>query len=54
MSAHYRAYRVQVIVAVHQSHPEDRDAGIIESITKEITDLATGDVIIISAHPIDD
>jgi hypothetical protein len=51
MSAIYRAHQINVIVLVHESQEPERDDTIIRSILGEISDLATGDVIVISATP---
>lgn len=48
----YRAYQINVLVLVHKSQEEDRDQGIIDSTLTEINELATGDVVVISATPV--
>jgi len=52
MSAIYRAYRINVIVLVHEGQDVERDEKVINSITSEISELASGDVIVISATPV--
>lgn len=47
----YRAYAVRAIVMIHDCQDQDRDAGIVETITDEIMALASGDEIVIVAHP---
>lgn len=51
MSAKYRAHQISVIVLVHESQEADRDDKIVNTILGEISDLASGDVIVISATP---
>lgn len=51
MSAMYRAHQISVIVLIHESQDEARDHGTINTIMSEIADLASGDVVVISATP---
>lgn len=51
MSATYRAYRINVIVLVHEGQDVERDEKIVNSLATEISELASGDVIVINACP---
>lgn len=45
----YRLHEVTVLVALHDSVDVDRDEALLESIRKEIGELATGDCVVIKA-----
>lgn len=45
----YRLHEIKVRVVVHDSIPEGNDAASMLELIKDINNLATGDVIVISA-----
>ncbi len=47
----YRVYRIQVSVMIYDGEEPERDEKIVNSLLREISDLANGDVIIVSATP---
>lgn len=47
----YRAYQLQVMILIHEGQDEDRDHLVVNSFMHDISDMATGDVIIVSATP---
>lgn len=47
----YRVHQIQVTVMIYDGQEPERDASVINSLLREISDLASGDVIVISATP---
>lgn len=47
----YRVYQIQTTVMIYDGEEPQRDAVIVNSLLREISDLANGDVIIVSATP---
>jgi hypothetical protein len=45
----YRVHQIQVNVLIHDCQERDRDEAVVNSLLQEISDLATGDEIIVVA-----
>lgn len=50
-TSNYRVYQLQVMILIHEGQDEERDEKIVNSFMHDISDMATGDVIVVSATP---
>jgi hypothetical protein len=47
---HYRVYEVRTFVLIHETHPGGQDEKITKSVVGEINNLASGDLVIVTAN----